>query len=167
MMPAGRTSSSHRPSRCDRVIEPHRREIGILANSGLFLAEQAAILATLSDRARKKVRVRICIRDPLATDIAHGSAKPGSIDTRASRQDEALERFAPLRGSGAAEIRVHRAVLNNSICRGDDELLVGQYAYGISAGQSPVLHLRLTDSGEIVSTYLESFERVWASSRPS
>jgi hypothetical protein len=110
------------------------------------------------------VRVRICIRDPLAIDIASSSAEQGSGDTSPSRQGEALIRYAPLRESDAVEIRVHRAVLSNSICRADDELLVGQYAFGIPAGQSPVLHLRGTENGEIVSTYLESSERIWTGS---
>jgi hypothetical protein len=64
------------------------------------------------------------------------------------------------------EIRLHRAVLNNSIYRSDEQLLVGQHAYGIPAGRAPVLYLHRTDSGDIVATYLASFEHAWARARP-
>ena len=40
--------------------------------------------------------------------------------------------FGQLRESGGAEIRLHRAVLYNSIYQADDQLLVSQHAYGIS-----------------------------------
>jgi choline dehydrogenase-like flavoprotein len=42
MMPAGRTSSSHRPSRCDRVIEPYR----LRAISNLRVAD-ASVMPTI------------------------------------------------------------------------------------------------------------------------
>jgi hypothetical protein len=64
------------------------------------------------------------------------------------------------------EIRVHQAVLNNSIYRADEQLLVGQHVYGIPAGRAPVLHLCQSGRGDIVITYLESFERVWAHAQP-
>jgi hypothetical protein len=64
------------------------------------------------------------------------------------------------------EIRLHRDVLYNSIYRADDELLVGQHAYGIPAGRAPVLHLRRTEDGDMVAAYLESFEGVWRGGRP-
>jgi hypothetical protein len=43
--------------------------------------------------------------------------------------------------------------------------LVAQYAYGIPAGRAPVLHLSRADSGDMVNTYLEGFERVWIGAR--
>jgi transcriptional regulator with XRE-family HTH domain len=49
-----------------------KREIGILAETGLFLAEDPRILAILDDRAEAGVKVRICLRDPDAPD--HASA---------------------------------------------------------------------------------------------
>ena len=64
------------------------------------------------------------------------------------------------------KILVHRTVLYNSICRGDDQLLVNTHVYGITAAQAPVWHLRKLAGGEIASTYLDSFERVWESATP-
>ena len=62
------------------------------------------------------------------------------------------------------EIRLHRTVLYNSIYRADDQLLVNQHTYGIPAAQAPVFCLCDTDGGEMAALYLDSFERVWASS---
>ena len=64
------------------------------------------------------------------------------------------------------EIRLHRTVLYNSIYRADDQLLVNQHSYGIPAAQAPVFRLCDTDGGEMTALYLDSFERVWASSIP-
>ncbi|MFB4308949.1 hypothetical protein [Actinomadura sp. GTD37] len=56
--------------------------------------------------------------------------------------------------------------LYNSMYRADDDLLINPHAYGIAASHAPVLHLRRGEDGDMASTYLESFERVWASARP-
>jgi hypothetical protein len=155
-----------------RAIYPHRdavprevwrdlfrsatREIGILAESGLLLAEDPRVLAALHDRVQVGVRVRICLRDP---------DWPGAGDM-AARIHDALARYERLRESHNIEIRLHQVALNNSICRADDELLVGQNALGIPTGQAPILHLRRTDSGDMVTTYLESFDRIWLRALP-
>jgi hypothetical protein len=138
------------------------REIGILASSGLFLAEQPAVLAALASRAQAGVRVRICVRDPDAPDVFRNSVASGFGGSLASRVEDAVARYGPLRESGNTEIRMSRVALNNSIYRADDDFLVGQYAYGIPPGRTPVLHLRRAAASEMVTTYLESFERVWA-----
>ncbi len=54
--------------------------------------------------------------------------------------------------------------LYNSVYRFDDEMLVNVHAYGILAAYTPTMHLRRVD-GAFFNTYLESFERVWASAR--
>jgi transcriptional regulator with XRE-family HTH domain len=172
------------PSRPEEVcvIYPHRdavpgdvwralfnsaeREIDILADSGLFLAELPGVLAVINDQARAGVRVRICLRDPDAQDVQAGSARPRSADTKAPLIRDAVARYRTLGETSEVEIRVHRAVLNNSIYRADEQLLVGQHAYGVPAGRAPVLYLCQSGSGDMVTTYLESFERVWARARP-
>lgn len=126
------------------------QDIGILAASGTFIAGLPVVMAELRDRARAGVRVRIRVHQPDYVNQPRG----------------ALEKFLALRESGSVEVRVHGANLTNAIYRGDDELLVSQYAYGIPSGQMPVLHLRHVRNGEIATTYLESFEYVWTNSRP-
>ena len=72
-------------------------------------------------------------------------------------------RCAPPSG---AEFRFHRTTLYNSIFRGDDQLLVNTHVYGLAGAYAPAWHLRKVAGGEIVSTYLDSFERVWDSRGP-
>ena len=53
-----------------------------------------------------------------------------------------------------------------SIYRADGQLLVAQHAYGIPATHAPILRLRTPDeSSEMITAYLESFERIWATAR--
>jgi transcriptional regulator with XRE-family HTH domain len=149
-----------------RLFGSAQREVGILDCNGQFLAEDSSVLGALADRARAGVRVRICVRDPTTPDVAKSEAGQWTDDALAAQVRGALVRYGPLRESGGAEIRLRRDVLYNSIYRADGELLVSQHAYGVPAGRSPVLHLRGADGGDMVDTYLESFERIWTSARP-
>ena len=67
---------------------------------------------------------------------------------------------------GGVELRLHDTPLYNSIYRFDDEMLVNVHAYGILAAYTPVMHVRRVD-GAFFNTYVESFERVWASAVPA
>lgn len=64
------------------------------------------------------------------------------------------------------EFRLHDTTLYNSIYRADSQLLVNTHLYGFTATQSPVLHLHGAADGSMVTTYLDSFERVWATAVP-
>ena len=139
-----------------------KREIGILANSALFLAEDPTILATLGNRVQAGVMVRVCVRHSGDVDGA-GLDSGGALVLRV-RDADAQDRT--LRDTGGMEIRAHGAAISNSIYRADDDLLVGQFAYGIPAEKAPVLHLRRIDGGEMAFAYLDCFERVWAGARP-
>jgi hypothetical protein len=68
--------------------------------------------------------------------------------------------------TGTAEARVHRAVLYNSIYRADDQLLVCQHAYGFADERAPVLYLQSADDGDLVATYVDTFERICAGALP-
>ena len=65
-----------------------------------------------------------------------------------------------------AEIRLHRTVLYNSIYRADDQLLVNTHVCGAPAHNAAVLHLSRVAGGEVVTTYLASFDKVWAAAAP-
>jgi hypothetical protein len=82
----------------------------------------------------------------------------------AAKIRNALTLYQPLGAVQNIEIRLHRTVVYNSIYRADDQLLVNQHAYGLPAAQAPVFCLCGTGSGEMTALYLDSFERVWASS---
>jgi hypothetical protein len=68
--------------------------------------------------------------------------------------------------SSGVEIRLHSTILYNSIYRADDQLLVNTHIYGTMANNAPVFHLRKIAGGDMASTYIESFERVWDGARP-
>jgi hypothetical protein len=74
--------------------------------------------------------------------------------------------YRPLRKVPEAEFRMHRTVLYNSIYRADDRILVNTHVYGVPAAYAPVLHLRRVAGGEMVNTYLDSFEKVWDGASP-
>lgn len=137
------------------------REIGILVYSGLFLAEDVGILRILRERAEAGVRVRILFGDPDAEPVAQRGADEGIDDNLAARIKNAMVLHTPLRQVEGAEFRLHRTVLYNSIYLADDQLLVNTHIYSFPASHAPVLHLRRVAGGDMVSTYVESFERVW------
>ena len=67
----------------------------------------------------------------------------------------ALTLFRPLNGVPGVELRLHRAILYNSIYRADDQLLVNQHTYGIPAAHAPVFHIMRTPGGEMAEAYLD------------
>jgi transcriptional regulator with XRE-family HTH domain len=148
-----------------RLFGSAEREIAILAYSALFLAEDAGILPILSDRARAGVSVRIALGDPDGPNVAE-RGEEGIGDAMPAKIRNALTLYRPLGTVQNIEIRLHRAMLYSSIYRADNQLLVNQHAYGIPAAQAPIFRLNRTDSGDIATLYLDSFERVWASSAP-
>ncbi|QNT95790.1 XRE family transcriptional regulator [Streptomyces griseofuscus] len=77
-----------------------------------------------------------------------------------------MKLYRPLYGVEGVEFRMHRSTLHNSLYRADDEWLVNVQVYGISAPYTPVLHLRKVAGAELVSTYTQSFEKVWTEAVP-
>ncbi|GIH08086.1 transcriptional regulator [Rhizocola hellebori] len=166
-----------------RVTYPHRsavptdvwhrhfanaqHDIGILAFSALFSAEDATILRTLQTKARQGIRVRIALGDHTGTHIARRGADEGIDDIMGAKIRNALVLFRPLTNEPGVEIRLHDTVLYNSIYRSDNDLLVNTHIYSCPAGHAPVLHLRLSHPDGMAAAYMESFERVWAQARPA
>lgn len=177
--PAAPESAAHEV----RVTYPHRsavpldawwrlfagaeREIGVLAYSGLFLAEDATLVGLMRDKARAGVRVRVALGDPAGRHVTDRGAEERIDDIMAARIRHALHLYAPLATEPGAAIRLHDTILYNSIYRADSELLVNPHAYGCPAAQAPVLHLRRTRDDGMAATYLDSFERIWATARPA
>ena len=148
-----------------RLFGSAELEIAILAYSALFLAEDTGILRILADKGRAGVIVRIALGDPDGPNVADRGEEEGIGDGMAAKIRNALTLYRPLRTMENIEIRLHRTVLYNSIYRADDQLMVNQHTYGVPAAQAPVFCLRHADS-EMAALYLDSFERVWASSVP-
>ena len=149
-----------------RLFGSAEREIAILAYSALFLAEDAGILQILADKGRTGVSVRIALGDPDGPCVVERGEEEGIGDAMPVRIRDALTLFRPVGSAENIEIRLHRTVLYNSIYRGDGQLLVNQYTYGVPAAQASVFCLSGTGSGEMTALYLESFERVWANAAP-
>ncbi len=144
-----------------RLFGSAEREIGILAYSALFLAEDAGILRILAEKGRAGVTVRIALGDPDGPDVAERGEEEGIGDAMPARIRNALALYRSLGAVENIEIRLHRTVLYNSIYRADSRLLVNQHAYGVPAAQSPVFCLS-DAGGEMTALYLDSFDRVWA-----
>ena len=134
-----------------------QREIGILDCSGLFLTEDPAALATLADSASNGVGVRICLYDSDAAEYVTGRLQ-NRCKTPIISNTEPLKQDQPAHELSGIAIRVARTIPNNLIYRADDNLLVMQLIYGVPIGRTPVLQLRRTNLGELMSTYLESFD---------
>jgi transcriptional regulator with XRE-family HTH domain len=150
-----------------QLFRTAEREIGVLVYSGLFLPEDASVLNILVEKARAGVRVRVLLGDPESPEVAARGADEGVDDGMAARVRNAYVLYRPLRAVESTEFRFHRTVLYNSIYRSDDQLLVNTHVYGLPASHAPVWHLRKVAGGEIASTYMESFERVWETAVPA
>lgn len=149
-----------------RFFESAEHEIGVLAYSALFLAEDAGLLGIIEDRALKGVRVRFLLGDPDSPSVALRGKEEGIDDAMAAKVRNALTHYRPLARLDNIEIRLHEAVLYNSIYRADDQLFVNQHVYGIPAAHAPVFYFRESGNGDMTAAYLESLERVWGNAVP-
>jgi hypothetical protein len=148
-----------------RFFSSAEREIGILAHSALFLAEDKGILRFLAEKGRAGVNIRIALGDPESSHaVQRGEEDVG--DAMPAKIRKALMLYRSVAEPVNVEIRLHETVLYNSIYRADDQLLVNHHAYGITAAHAPVFCLRDTGGGEMTALYRDSFEHVWASAMP-
>jgi hypothetical protein len=148
-------------------FESAERDICVLAYSALFLAEDAGLLAIIDEKALNGVRVRFALGDPEGPTVVLRGREEGIGDAMAAKVHNAIMLYGSLLNSKNVEIRLHRTVLYNSIYRADDQLLVNQHAYGVPAAHSPVYSLRECADGNMTTAYLDSFEKVWATSEPA
>lgn len=149
-----------------RFFESAEHEIGILAYSALFLAEDAGLLGIIEDKALKGVRVRFLLGNPGSPSVALHGQEEGISDAMAAKVHNALALYRSLLATDNVEIRLHDTVLYNSIYRADNQLLVNQHTYGAPAAHAPVFCFRESGNGDILTTYLDSFERIWAAANP-
>jgi len=145
-------------------FESAEHEIGILAYSALFLAEDACILRVLADKGRAGVSVKMALGGPDSPHVAERGDEEGIGEAMPAKIHSAIALVRSLAAVENIEIRLHQTVLYNSIYRADDRLLVNQHVYGIPAAHAPVFGFRKATDGEMVSTYLEVFDHIWADS---
>ena len=142
------------------------REIGILAYSCYFLAEDAGVRQLLAEKAEAGVRVRILLGDPESPLVLERGQSEGIGDTMPAKVRSAIAMFQSLQSVPNVEIRLHGTILYNSIYRGDDQVFVNTHIYGVMANNAPFFHLRKIPGGAMAVNYLESFERVWDEAEP-
>ena len=149
-----------------RFFESAEHEIGVLAYSALFLAEDAGLLSIIRDKASHGVRVRIALGDPDSAcrsptrrrrghrrrDGREGPQRPHALPVTPENRDN-------------VEIRLHQTTLYNSIYRADDQIFVNQHAYGVPASHAPVFCFRVSTHDEMINAYLRSFDRVWGAAK--
>lgn len=140
-------------------------DIGVLVYSGLFLAEDAGLHRIFRRKAEAGAQVRVLLGDPDSDVVAQRGADEGIEETMAAKVRNAMVLYRQLRGTTGIDFRLHTTVLYNSIYRADEQVLVNTYVYGFPASQAPVLHLRRVAGGDLMTTYLDSFDRVWDSAR--
>ncbi|WP_432974543.1 XRE family transcriptional regulator [Dactylosporangium sp. CA-233914] len=142
------------------------REIGILVYSGLFVPEDQGIFRAIRRKAENDVKVRVLLGDPDSENVHQRGIDEGIDMDMAARCRMAQVLYAPLRDIDGVEFRLHSTILYNSIYRVDDQVLVNTHIFGTPASNAPVLHLRHVAGGDMVGTYVESFDRVWAGGTP-
>lgn len=140
-----------------------QHEIDVLAYSGLFLAEDVGLLDVFASKSASGVRIRIALGDPESPHVAERGDEEGIGFAMVAKIRNALALYRPLFGLKNIEVRLHRTTLYNSLYRTDSDLLVNQHAYGVPAANAPVVHLRGGRSGDMFSSYAESFNRIWSS----
>jgi hypothetical protein len=149
-----------------RLFAEAEEEIDILVYAALFLAEDTGIIRALADRAREGVRVRILFGDPDSPAVKQRGADENVGESVAARIRNALVLFKPVLSVDGVEVRLHETILYNSIFRADDHFLINPQIYGTAASNAPVLRLRRVAGGSMVTTYMQSFERVWDQATP-
>jgi transcriptional regulator with XRE-family HTH domain len=149
-----------------QVFSSAESQIGVLVYSGFFLADDPGFQKLLAQKAGEGVTIRILLGDPDSAQVGLRGEDEGIREGMAGKIRNVIIMYAPLRTLDGVEFRLHSTVLYNSIYQSDDELLVNPHIYGTPASLAPVLHLRRVAGGSMVTTYLDSFERVWSRARP-
>jgi transcriptional regulator with XRE-family HTH domain len=137
-----------------RFFESAEHEIGILAHSALFLAEDAGILRILADKGHDGVTIRIALGDPDSSNITERDGE-GIGGAMSAEIRNALRSYSRLCDVENIEIRLHQTRLYNSIYRADDWLLLNQHAFGLPAANCPVFSLRNADGDNMFSSFLK------------
>ena len=108
--------------------------------------------------------VRILLGDPSSAQVQQRGIDEGIGNAIPSKIRNTIVNFGSLIGMPGIEFRLHGTVLYNSIYRADDQMLVNAHVYGIGAW--PRSQLRHLPGADLFTTYLNSFEAVWATSVP-
>lgn len=148
------------------LLRSATESVDILVYAGLHLPEaNPAWPLEIKKKCEESVKVRIAFGDPEAPQVRARGDEEGVGDGLAGRINYALAWHRPIFGCPNLSIAFHSTVLYNSILRFDDQMLVNPHIYSMPAFRAPIIHLRRINDGPLFETYVECFERIWASSR--
>lgn len=144
-----------------------RTEIDILAYSAGFLLGNPRFVEILAGKGSQGLRIAVALADTDRLDLARAGLEDDRDAPLSKSIADAVARLQPVVLDGQVELRQHDILLYNSIYRVDNEMLVNQHLYGIAAERTPVYHLHKANDEEMFDFYLSSFNRIWATARPS
>jgi hypothetical protein len=149
------------------LVAQAKERIDVLAYAASFLHDSIPeFMNRLADKSDQGIQVRLLFGDPEGQAVDLRGREEGIGELMAARCKLTWVYVAPLLAAHPIEARRHDTTLYASLFRFDDTLLANGHAYGSSASQSPVLHLCRIPGGRLFTHYIDSFERVWASSAP-
>ncbi|MGC4939887.1 helix-turn-helix domain-containing protein [Kribbella sp. DT2] len=148
------------------LFEAADEEIGVLAYSALFLAEDRRMIRLLEAKAEAGVDINLALGNPDGEQVAQRGRAEKIGDAMAAKIRNALVLYRPLLRHASVSLRLHDTILYNSMFRADDQLLINQHVFGVPAARAPVFDLRRHDGGEMFAFYLESFAEIWSSAEP-
>ncbi len=148
-----------------QLIDDALDSLDVLVYSGLFLIDgQADLVSRLIAKAEQGTRIRLAFGDPGSSAVAKRGDEEGIGENMSARVRLSLDAIRPALSTPGIQIRTHGTVLYNSMYRFDEHLLVNLHAFGSSAAQNPVMHLRRVPGGRLFDHFLQSFDRVWETS---
>lgn len=146
------------------LLRGAERNVDYIAFAGLFLAEEIPDwIPMLRAKAEAGARVRMMFGDPDGRQLASRDAENEIGGGVGGRVAAVLSYYRPF--TDLFDIRLHDTPLYASIYRFDDEMIVNIHVYGILAAYTPTMRIRRVD-GAYFQTFLESYEKIWASARP-
>jgi transcriptional regulator with XRE-family HTH domain len=156
------------PATVASLLKETESQVDIVAYAALWLWDTVPHFGELlCQKLADGVGVRVCLGDPTSDAVRlRGEEESLGGDGMASRCRLALSYAASVGEGGGDVLRTTEATLYNSIYRFDDDLLVNTHFLGNPASDSPVLYLHHKTDGGVVSTVLNTIDRVWDQAQP-
>jgi hypothetical protein len=151
-----------------RLFSGAEEQIDVLVYAALFLPEQQPkLVKQLCRRAEGGTHIRFLLGDPDCDAVARRGDEEGIGGAISAKIQNVLTFFESHASHGCVELRLHRTTLYTSIYRFDRDMLVNHHVLGLPAAHAPVMHLRQLESGDLFTTYIDTFERIWAGAEPA
>jgi transcriptional regulator with XRE-family HTH domain len=148
-----------------RLVDDAREHIDVLVFAGTFMVQmQPKIARTIADKVAAGVEIRLCFGEPTGQAVATRAREEAY--TLEAKIRSALTYYRAVADIEGCSIRLHDTTVYASLFKYDDEMIINPHAYGEPASANPCLHVRRLEGGSLFNHYANSFDRVWAMSRP-